>query len=90
MATSNAQRQAAYRLKHLKDVDGQGERLNIIIDLHAKKALERLSSCYGVTQRAMIEKLLIEAERHAANAAALMPGGDAAYFAREIKLNVTA
>lgn len=90
MATSNAQRQAAYRLKHLKDVDGQGERLNIIIDLHAKKALERLSSCYGVTQRAMIEKLLIDAERQAANAAVLTPGGDAAYFASEIKLNVTA
>ncbi|PKO62394.1 MAG: hypothetical protein CVU24_04270 [Betaproteobacteria bacterium HGW-Betaproteobacteria-18] len=90
MATSNAQRQAAYRLKHLKDDDAQAERLNIIIDLHAKKALERLSSCYGVTQRAMIEKLLIDAERQAANAAALMPGGDASYYASEIKLNVTA
>jgi hypothetical protein len=90
MAASNAQRQAAYRAKHLRSVDGTGERLNIVVGTSAKRALERLASCYGVTQRAMIEKLLIDAERQAANAAALMPGGDAAYYDKTIKLNVTA
>lgn len=87
MAT-NAERQAAYRAKHLKDVDGTGERLNIIINTHAKRALERLASCYGVTQRATIEKLLLDAERHAATEK--IPGGDADYYAGKLKLNVTA
>ena len=90
MATSNAERQAAYRAKHLKSVDGQGERLNLVVGISAKRALERLASCYGVTQRAMIEKLLRDAERQAANAAAAVSGGDAGYYDKTIKLDVTA
>lgn len=65
MAKSNAERQAAYRTRHLKDEDGKGERLNLVIDLHAKRALERLAACYGVTQKAMLERILVEAERAA-------------------------
>jgi hypothetical protein len=65
MAKSNAERQAAYRTRHLKDEDGKGERLNLVIDLHAKRALERLATCYAVTQRAMLERILVEAERAA-------------------------
>ncbi|HEU4855302.1 MAG TPA: hypothetical protein VFS89_08465 [Nitrosospira sp.] len=65
MAKSNAERQAAYRTRHLKDEDGKGERLNLVIDLHAKRALERLATCYTVTQRAMLERILVEAERAA-------------------------
>lgn len=89
MAT-NAERQAAYRAKHLKDVNGTGERLNIIIDTHAKRALERLAICYAVTQRVMIERLLQDAERLAVDASAKVPGGDAAYYAGTFKLAVTA
>ena len=40
--SSNAQRQADYRARHLKSEDAQLQRLNLMIDLHAKRALERL------------------------------------------------
>ena len=43
MPTSNAQRQAAYRARHLQSDDGEGVRLNLIIGTHAKCALERLA-----------------------------------------------
>jgi hypothetical protein len=89
MATSNAERQAAYRAKHLKAVDGQGERLNVIVDLHAKAALKRLASCYGVTQAAMIERLVLAAEREAIDAAVNLPNGQADYYASKLKLPVT-
>jgi hypothetical protein len=51
MVTSNAKRQSAYRKRHLHDEDGNCERINQLVSLHAKKALERLAKCYGVTQR---------------------------------------
>ena len=47
MPTSNAQRQAAYRARHLQADDGEGVRLNLIIGTHAKCALERLASAHG-------------------------------------------
>ncbi len=81
MAT-NAERQAAYRARHLKDVDGTGERLNLIVDAKAKRALERLAVHYAVTQRSMIEKLLIDAERAAIDAVATVENGQANYYAR--------
>jgi hypothetical protein len=63
MGQSNAERQRAYRERHLKATDGQGERINIVVSLHAKRQLERLAHCYGVTQRAMLERVLADAER---------------------------
>lgn len=63
MAKSNAERQAAYRARHLKDENGMGERISVLLDIHAKRALERLAKRYAVTQRAMLEKLLKDAER---------------------------
>lgn len=57
MAKSNAQRQAEYRARHLHDLGATGERLNVVIDFHAKLALERLAAYYGVTQRGMLEPL---------------------------------
>jgi hypothetical protein len=62
LAKSNAERQRAYRERHLNDLEGQGERLNAIIKLSTKRSLERLASCYGVTQRAALEKIVGEAE----------------------------
>ena len=64
MAQSNAQRQAAYRARHLKDESGVGERISLLVNIHAKRALERLARRYAVTQRAMLEKLLKEAENN--------------------------
>ena len=63
MAQSNAERQAAYRARHLKDENGQGERISLLVDIHAKRALERLAIRYAVTQRAMIERLIADADK---------------------------
>jgi hypothetical protein len=49
MVTSNASRQSAYRKRHLQDEEGHCERINQVVSLHAKRALERLAKCYGVT-----------------------------------------
>ena len=63
MSKTNAQRQADYRTRHLKDLDGTSSRLNIIISVQAKAALERLATASGVTQRLFLERVLAEAER---------------------------
>lgn len=62
---TNAQRQAAYRTKHLKSLNGGLQRLNTVVEVSAKCKLERLATCYGVTQKAMLEWLLDQAERGA-------------------------
>jgi hypothetical protein len=63
MGTSGARRQAAYRQRHLKDEAGALERINLLVLVSAKRQLERLAYGYDITQRAMLEKLLAEAER---------------------------
>ena len=84
---TNAQRQADYRTRHLKDENAQLERLSLLVDLHAKRALERLAFCYGVTQRAMLERLLMQANHLAQEQAAQQdPDGQAAYFDKRISL----
>ncbi len=83
MSMSNAQRQAAYRERHLRDENGQGERLNIVLDARAKRTLERLALCYGVTQRALLQSMLAGAERDALqriNALSALPNGQDQYY----------
>jgi len=87
MTMTNAERQAAYRTRQLRDENGRGERLNVVIDLHAKRALERLAACYGVTQRAMLERLAAEAERLALDRAATLPNGPAEYYEGQLRLS---
>ena len=62
MAMTNAERQRHYRQRHLKAVDGSGERLSIILSLPAKKALERLASFHGTSQRETLERLILDAQ----------------------------
>jgi hypothetical protein len=62
-AQSNAARQAAYRQRHLHDVDGQGERINMVVSVQAKAQLECLATHYGVTQRELLARVLADAER---------------------------
>ena len=62
MAKTNAERQAAYRERHLKDEQGMGERLNMVVDMKTKLALKRLAIRYGVTQRDVLEGLIDDAE----------------------------
>ena len=88
MAMSGAERQAAYRERHLKDENGKGERLSLVIDLHAKRALERVAACYGVTQRAMLERLLVQAEEVALRRAGKLPKGQADYYAGRLRLDM--
>ena len=66
MRKSNAQRQRAYRDRHLTltdDPDDMRERINQMVSLPAKNALKRLASYYGVTQRAILESAIANAER---------------------------
>jgi hypothetical protein len=63
MTKTNAQRQAEYRARHFKDVDGELERLNMAVPVTTKRRLERLATWYGVTQRALLEKVLEAEER---------------------------
>lgn len=63
MGKSNAERQAAYRARHLQAVEGGMERLNLTLSVSAKAQLERLAACYAVTQRTTLENLLAQAER---------------------------
>ena len=85
MAQTNAERQAAYRARHLHDEDGTGERLNVIINMHAKRALERLASCYGVTQLAMLERIIETAERQALKKSARFPRGQDKYYDQKLR-----
>ena len=75
MATS-AERQAAFRQRHL--AEGNAERLNVIVDVSAKRQLERLARHRGTTQRAVIEALVAEAERRAI--ARMLPAAEGEYF----------
>jgi len=66
MRKSNAQRQRAYRDRHLKltdEMDDMLERINQMVSLSAKTALKRLASYYGVTQRAILESAIANTER---------------------------
>jgi hypothetical protein len=89
MTKTNAQRQAAYRARHLKEASGEGERLNIVIDFHAKLTLERLAACYGVTQRAMLEQLLLKAEHAMIDQLVTVPNGQADYYDGRLRLSQT-
>jgi len=80
MAKSNALRQATYRTRHLKDVDASGERLNLIVDLHTKRALERWAKCYGVTQKQALSYIIASAQKAALEQAATQPNGQNDYY----------
>ena len=85
MAQTTAERQAAYRARHLHDEGGTGERLNVVINLHVKRALERLASCYGVTQLAMLEQIIADAEREALKKSARLPKGQDDYYDKKLR-----
>jgi len=61
MALTNAQAQAAYRARHIKDA-ASARRLDLVIDADSVTALKRLAAHYRVTQRAMLQKLIDDAQ----------------------------
>ena len=56
----NAKRQAEYRQRHMKE--GSDQRLNVILGLDAKLALERMAKHDGVTNKRLLERVLLEAQ----------------------------
>ena len=84
--TNNATRQAAYRTRHLQDVEGQGARINTIVSAKAKLALDRMAKCYGVTQRQMLERAIDASERVALAKAAIQRAGQDAYYDGHLRL----
>ncbi len=70
MRKSNAQRQRNYRDRHLKQAGEKHEmleRINQMVSLCAKSSLKRLASYYGVTQRAMLERAIADADNKLIN-----------------------
>jgi len=63
MAKTNAERQRAYRRRHLVDVDGSRARLNLIVEADAALALRRLAAHLGQTQAAVLRELLLAANK---------------------------
>ena len=64
MSTTAAQRQAAYRKKRpFAGEDGNGERrLNTWLSTQASLALARLARHQGMSQRAVLEQLIVAAD----------------------------
>lgn len=58
--TDNAKRQAEYRQRHMKE--GSDQRLNVILGLDAKLALERMAKHDGITNKSLLERVLLEAQ----------------------------
>jgi DNA-directed RNA polymerase specialized sigma subunit len=56
----NAKRQTEYRKRHMKE--GSDQRLNVILGLDAKLALERMAKHSGVTNKSLLERVLLEAQ----------------------------
>jgi hypothetical protein len=54
---ANAKRQAEYRKLHIKD--GTDQRLNVILELQAKLALERMAKLRGISNKEMLERVLL-------------------------------
>ncbi|RDE48726.1 MAG: hypothetical protein DVS81_20535, partial [Candidatus Accumulibacter meliphilus] len=61
--------------------------LNLLVNLHAKRALERLAACYAVTQREVLEGLLREADRAALERAARVQNGENDYYEKRLRLD---
>lgn len=60
MALTNAQKQAFYRERHLKE--GERKRLQVVVSLHTKRALERLSRHLGLTQASTLDQIIGDAQ----------------------------
>ena len=64
MAKTAAERQREYRRNKLKTLEGeQHERIQAIVSLQAKRALDQLAHYYSVTQQEMLERVLLDARR---------------------------
>lgn len=60
MAKTAAERQKEYRAR--RDQGGEDRRLNLWVTVGAYEALERLATRHGLTKRAMLERLIQNAD----------------------------
>lgn len=60
MAKSAAERQREFRQRKL--TEGTDARLDVLVSATAAAALKRLARHHGMTQRAMLERVLVDAE----------------------------
>ena len=63
MAKSTAERQQEYRARRPEAGDNGERRLNTWVSTGASLALKRLAAHHGISVRAMIERLAIEADQ---------------------------
>lgn len=63
MAKTSAQRQQAYRAGRARAGDNGELRINTFVATSAAFALKRLAKHHGVTQRAMLERLIHDADK---------------------------
>lgn len=59
---TNAERQAAYRQRHLGSDASTSVRLDLVIDQSANQAFERMARSFGLSKRQTLEQLLTFAE----------------------------
>lgn len=76
MAMTNAERQAAYRERHMSQTGGKhtASRINAVVSLDAAVNLDMLARCYGVTKREVLECALASAAHRAEKAAGKSAG----------------
>jgi hypothetical protein len=60
---TNAERQARYRRRHLRDIDGEKRRLSLFLDLRARRRLERIARHKRYTVTQLIEEWAAKAEQ---------------------------
>lgn len=71
MTMTNAQRQAKYRERQLKDGNGAGTRIDLVLEDNGYMALRRLAKHSGLTIKALITRLAMrEQQRVTANMSA--------------------
>lgn len=63
MAKTSRERQAEYRERNIRAEDASKSRLSIVISDHAMLALKRLAKRAGITQAAILERVLLEEQR---------------------------
>jgi len=83
---TNAQRQAAYRKRHLRGDTSECVRVDLVIGQPASLAFDRLAQNFSISKRQTVEHLLLLAE--AAVLASLNSDGKKHYFAGIANLTI--
>ncbi|MCB1678251.1 MAG: hypothetical protein KDI16_06165 [Halioglobus sp.] len=69
----------------MKDTHGAGARISALVGYQTKLSLERLAAAHGVTQRAMLERMIGETEKNLLGG--LSSNKQSLYFAKRLGLH---